>query len=169
MDIPVAAALGRGPTSLAAFDAALVGTGIADRNLIYLSSVLPPRSEVRVVDRLDVTPGGWGDRLYCVLAQATATEPGSHAWAGIGWIQDDTGRGLLVEHHADDEDGLRGLLDASLDGLSANRGTEFPHRSTRVIGGSCTDRPVCALVVAVFEATGWRAGPPLPPGERPGS
>ena len=36
MIIPVAGAVGCGPTDLAAFDAALVAAGVADRNLIYL-------------------------------------------------------------------------------------------------------------------------------------
>ena len=70
MIILVTSAVGRGPTQLSAFDAALVSAGVADRNLIYLSSVLPPASDVRQVARIDCTPGAWGDRLYCVMAQA---------------------------------------------------------------------------------------------------
>jgi arginine decarboxylase len=51
MIILVTGAAGRGPTQLAAFDAALVAAGVADRNLIYLSSVLPPASSVQQVDQ----------------------------------------------------------------------------------------------------------------------
>ncbi len=159
MRIQVANAAGTAPTELAAFDAALVAAGVADRNLIYLSSVLPPGSEVVRVARVD-TPGGWGDRLYCVVAQARTSVPGTEAWAGIGWAQDTTtGRGLLVEHDAPCEAEVRRLIDTSLDALCRNRDIALPHRGTTVVGAVC-DRPgeaVCALAVAVFEATGWQA------------
>ncbi len=157
MIIPVTAAVGRGPTQLSAFDAALVRAGVADRNLIYLSSVLPPASSVRTVDRIVGTPGGWGDRLYCVMAQESACTKGSQAWAGIGWGQDASGRGLLVEHHAPDESTLRHLITRSLDALCGNRGIALPRRGMAVAGAECAAEPVCALVVAVFEAAAWRS------------
>jgi arginine decarboxylase len=156
MIIPVTGAVGRGPTELSAFDAALVAAGVADRNLIYLSSVLPPASSVRQVGRIVGTPGGWGDRLYCVMAQERAAVPGAQAWAGIGWGQDASGRGLLVEHHAPDEPTLRNLVTSSLDALCRNRGITLPARGIVVAGTECVDQPVCALVVAVFEAAAWR-------------
>jgi arginine decarboxylase len=155
MIIPVTGAVGRGPTELAAFDAALVAAGVADRNLIYLSSVLPPASSVQQVDRIHCTPGTWGDRLYCVVAQARTSVPGAQAWAGVGWGQDSSGRGLLVEHHAHDEVSLRALVTASLDGLCRNRGISLPFRGIEVAGAHCADEPVCALVVAVFESAAW--------------
>ena len=160
MDIPVVTAVGHGPTELAAFDAALVGAGIADRNLIYLSSVLPPGSRVRRPPRLERTPGDWGDRLYCVMAQSRTSVPGHEVWAGVGWVQDATGRGLLVEHETHDEAELHGMLDASLAALRRNRGdVDLPLRSQAVAGARCDGTPVCALVVAVFEATGWATRP----------
>jgi arginine decarboxylase len=85
-------------------------------------------------------------------------------WAGIGWVQDESGRGLLVEHHAGNEETLQSLIGASLDGLCANRGIEFPSRGVRVAGATCDDGPVCALVVAVFEAAEWRSGRRPAPG-----
>ena len=157
MIIPLTSAVGQGPTELAAFDAALVAAGVADRNLIYLSSVLPPASAVHRVDRIGRAPGTWGDRLYCVMAQARTAVPGTQAWAGIGWAQDPSGRGLLVEHDAHDETSLRDLVTASLDGLCGNRGITLAHRGIEVAGVRCTGEPVCALVVAVFEAAAWTA------------
>ena len=102
MIIPVTGAVGRGPTELSAFDAALVAAGVADRNLIYLSSVLPPASSVEPVERIVATPGGWGDRLYCVMAQERTTVPRTQAWAGVGWVQPAThiirrARSTLIE------------------------------------------------------------------------
>lgn len=160
MIIPVAGAVGYGPTELAAFDAALVTAGVADRNLIYLSSVLPPASAVKEVTRIDDTPGGWGDRLYCVMAEARTAVAGEQVWAGIGWAQDPSGRGLLVEHHARTDAGLRHLIDTSLDGLCRNRGIDLPSRGSLVTGAHCRGGPVCALVVAVFEAAPWASARP---------
>lgn len=158
MDIPVVGAVGRGPTELAAFDAALVAAGIADRNLLYLSSVLPPGSQVRPVPRLDRTPGDWGDRLYCVMAQHRTSTPGSQAWAGVGWVRDRTGRGLLVEHEAEDEATLRSTVATSLEALVRNRGgVDLPEADLVVSGATCDGTPVCALVVAVFEAASWQS------------
>ncbi len=158
MIIPVVGAVGRGPTKLAAFDAALVGAGVADRNLILLSSVLPPAAVICQPGRLNAAPGGWGDRLYCVAAHATTDQPGAQVWAGVGWAQDHTGRGLLVEHDAGSEADLRHLVAASLDGLCTNRGVTLPRRGVRAAGAVCDGRPVCALVVAVFQAQAWVSG-----------
>ena len=36
------------------------------------------------VERIEAAPGEWGDRLYCVLAEARASRPGDEAWAAIG-------------------------------------------------------------------------------------
>ena len=91
MPISIAAAPARAH-ELAAFDAALVDAGVADRNLILLSSVPPPGSAVERVDRIADAPGFWGDRLDRVLAQARTSKPGTEVWAGIGWMQDATGR-----------------------------------------------------------------------------
>jgi arginine decarboxylase len=87
--------------------------------------------------------------------ELAAAQPGAQAWAGIGWVQDASGRGLLVEHHAHDEVRLRGLVRASLDGLCRNRGVSFPSGGIEVAGAPCVDEPVCALVGAVFEAAAW--------------
>lgn len=162
MTIPVAAAAGCGPTALAAFDAALVHAGVADRNLIPLSSVLPPASDVRPVRQVESCPGEWGDRLYVVLSQAYALTPGSQGFAAIGWAQDPTGRGLLVEHHADDEATLRAMVDASLDAMCRVRGISLPQRGIHIAGTHCIDHePTCALVVAVFGSTDWASTAPV--------
>lgn len=47
--IQVRAATGRGPTSLAAFDDALSVAGVANFNLVRLSSIIPPGSDVAAV------------------------------------------------------------------------------------------------------------------------
>ncbi len=115
LTIHVAAAVGCGPTALAAFDHALLGVGAANYNLVRLSSVIPPATHVVQHAAALPHPGGtWGDRLYTVYAAQSATVPGREAWAGVGWVRDATGRGLFVEHEGDDEAGVRTDIAASL-------------------------------------------------------
>lgn len=158
MKIKISEGTGIGPTQLSAFDQALVHAGVANFNLIYLSSVLPPESQVVAAKDGEVPAGNWGDRLYVVMAQQRTSIRNEEAWAGIGWIQDKkTGQGLLVEHEGHSEAEVTGNIHASLSALARNRHTEFGPIHMKVTGTRCIDLPVCALVVAVFESTPWRA------------
>lgn len=165
--IRVGAAVGRGRTSLSAFDDALARLGVGDVNLIRLSSVIPPRASLEVVADGSVAPAGteWGDRLYCVYAAQTAVEVDQQAWAGIGWtkVADGDGRGLFVEHEAVDEGSLHRRIADSLGDMAARRPQSFEEPRSVRIGAVC-DEPgvaVCALVLAAYESEGWR-GTPLP-------
>jgi arginine decarboxylase len=158
MNIHVSAGVGIGPTELSAFDQALVHAGVANYNLIYLSSVLPPDSQVVVTERPEPIAGNWGDRLYVVMAQKRTSQRNAEVWAGIGWMQDPkTKQGLLVEHEGHSEDEVRADISHSLTALARNRHMEFGTPRMRVVGTKCTDLPTCALVVAVFESVSWRA------------
>lgn len=157
MNIQVTHGVGTGPTELSAFDQALVHAGVANFNLIYLSSVLPPDSNVSIVEERDSVEGGWGDRLYVVMAQQRTSQRNKEVWAGIGWIQDEkTKKGLLVEHEGHSEAEVREDIENSLQALAENRGVKFSKPQMHVAGGKCVDKPVCALVVAVFESSSWR-------------
>lgn len=156
MNIDLVAATASGPTELAAFDAALLVTGLANYNLIFLSSVIPPATVLHHAETTD--PGGaWGDRLYVVAAQHRTSTPGEQAWAGIGWVQDDTtGAGLFVEHHGDHEDSVRTEIELSLKALMHGRNVDFGEIHTRLAGGTCSGQPICALVAAAYESRPWR-------------
>ena len=156
--IEVATGTGTGPNQLAAFDSALRATGIENFNLIRLSSVIPPRTDVRPLDGpVSPIPGDWGDRLYVVMAEMRVTEPGDEAWAGIGWVQDaETGKGLFVEHEGHAEEEVRGDILDSLDALVAGRpGHTFGPPRFVLHGAVCDGTPTCALAVAVYETAGW--------------
>jgi arginine decarboxylase len=159
MNITVSHGTGSGPTEIAAFDKALVDAGVANFNLIYLSSVIPPDSKI-TEDRPKKLFGQWGDRLYVVMAQKRTSKPNQEAWAGIGWIQDESdGRGLLVEHEGYTETQVRSDIENSLHALVKNRHStnKFGPANMVVTGTVCSGLPVCALVVATFESTTWRA------------
>lgn len=157
MIIQVASGIGTGPTKLSAFDSALNDAGVANYNLIRLSSVVPPETTIKVVDKSDIeSHGEWGDKLYVVMAEIRVNTPNAEAWAGIGWVQDsNTGKGLFVEHEGGNEKTVRRDIEASLNALMATRNVDFGQIEMKVVGRTCTHEPVCALVVAVYEATGW--------------
>lgn len=158
MKINITSGAGVGPTELAAFDHALVNAHVADFNLIYLSSVIPPGSEVKKLSPGKKPKGGWGDRLYVVMSQIRTSQRNQEVWAGIGWMQDlKTKQGLLVEHEGHNEAEIRADIKNSLEALAQNRNTKFGPAEMVVIGKKCVALPVCALVVAVFESAGWRS------------
>lgn len=159
MKIYLASGLGSGPTKLAAFDSALNHAGIANYNLLRLSSVIPPETEIIPSDSPippDVMPGGWGDRLYVVMAEQRVDTPNAEAWAGIGWVQEkESGKGLFVEHEGNSETAVRRDITQSLEALMATRNVDFGEVQMQVVGKTCTHHPVCAMVVAVYQASDW--------------
>src|SRR5262245_47611750 len=65
MNLKVTAAVGHARTELAAFDQALILCGVANFNLIRLSSVIPPGSTIiETTPPLSLESCRWGDRLY---------------------------------------------------------------------------------------------------------
>lgn len=157
MVIKVASGIGTGPTKMSAFDAALNHAGVANYNLIRLSSIVPPNTQIEEEDTISDTPGEWGDKLYVVMAEKRISSPNQEAWAGIGWVQEEgTGKGLFVEHEGLSEKAVRSDITQSLNALMATRNVDFGPIQMQVVGRSCKHEPVCALVVAVFESEGWQ-------------
>jgi arginine decarboxylase len=156
MMLQIAAATGAGRTELAAFDDALLKIGAGNYNLVRLSSVIPPASQVVDCSRrwLDLR-GQWGDRLYAVYAVRCASHPGEPAWAALGWVQDDSGRGLFVEHDGDSDGRVRADLQASLDQVRLGRAMDLGLSHHRMVGATVTDRPVCALVLCAYATEPW--------------
>jgi arginine decarboxylase len=157
MKLYVAKAIGRGTTELSAFDAALVGAGVANFNLIRLSSVIPPNGEIVEVERCPFSRcGTWGDRLYAVYAEQRTSVVGEEVWAGVGWCQDhESGRGLFVEHEGDRELDVRDRIVASLRDLHAIRGLDPGPIHTSVVGATCIGEPTCALVICGYTTEPW--------------
>src|SRR5262245_23015839 len=153
--ITIGAGVGEGPTALAAFDAALVDAGVANYNLIALSSVIPPGATL-VRERHEASTSDYGRRLYVVMSQRREERPGHVAHAGIGWIQDRaSGCGLFVEMHGGDRPRLLHDLHATLDAMRTARPIDYGPAHTEIASAPCTERAVCALVVAVYACEPW--------------
>ena len=158
LTIQIRGGVGSGPTAPAAFDAALRNAGVGNYSLMRLSAVIPRGSSVIEPSRSEVlVDGEWGDRLYVALAEARAATPGDEAWAGIAWAQEPaSGRGLFAEHEGTSRERVEADLDASLASIADAREIRFGHRQMRVVGARCEREPVCALVVAIYQADPWR-------------
>lgn len=158
MKIVVTTGSGTGPTELAAFDDALLKAGVANFNLIALSSVVPPDSDIVVSDDPVIPDGEWGDKLFVVMAEQRTSQHHQEAWAGIGWIQNtETGKGLFVEHHGHSQEHVSDDIKASLRALADGRPSEkFGEIHMQLASAKCIGEPVCALVVATFESDSWK-------------
>jgi arginine decarboxylase len=158
MEINIASGIGTGPTKLAAFDAALIAAGVANYNLIKLSSVIPSKSKIIIHDNGPIkhVPGRWGDRLYVVMAEKRVNTKGVEAWSGIGWVQDKkTQKGLFVEHEGMSKAAVQSDIKKSLKTLMSNRGVDFGPINMQIIGKKCSGSAICSLVVAVYKPEDW--------------
>lgn len=156
MKIEVIKAIGRGHTDIGAFDNALWNAGVANFNLIRLSSVIPEQCKEVVVSERYQRKKAHGDKLYCIYASSV----GSQCAAGIAYDRDDeTGLGVFVEHEGDNEKIVRERLNKSLDDLFENRSWKLNpgnrHEFSIKAEAENEGEVVCAFVVAVVQEQGW--------------
>jgi arginine decarboxylase len=161
LKIAVVSGVGKGSTLLSSFDDALRHCGVYNYNLIPLSSVIPPGSEI--VDTFEMPNHEFGHRLYVVMAEARSAEPSRAVAAGIGWYQWHDGRGVFVEHETvsgcreEAAEEVCSLIGSSLQDLCAGRGIPFdPERvRCRISAAETEGAPTTALVLGVYRSHGW--------------
>jgi arginine decarboxylase len=140
MKIVVTAGTGEGPTAVAAFDAALRSAGVENYNLISLSSIIPPGSTIERA--IYMTPSHeYGHRLYVVMARCDEQHLGREAWELCG-----DSRSVVQE-----------MLEATLTAMMRSRGCAYGPVDSEIAGIACRGRPVCAVVIAVYQSEGWRS------------
>ncbi len=163
MKISVVASVGEGTTLLSSFDAALNNAGVSNYNLIPLSSVIPPQSQIAPTEKFQTPDSEWGHKLYVVKAEMRSQKSKKYIAAGIGWYQLEDGRGLFVEHECLEntqesvEAELNFLIDNSLKNLCEHRNIPFDSQkiNKKISVIRVTDKPACALVLAVYQSEGW--------------
>ena len=163
MNIYVTASVGKGHTPLSAFDNALLKAGVCNYNLITLSSVIPPHTEIQLVDKYHTPPEDWGHKLYVVKAEIRGESVGMYMGAALGWYQLEDGRGVFVEHETTDktydasESNLKALVAHSVHDLCKHRNIEFDEErmGMKMIIKQVESQPTCALVLAVYKSEGW--------------
>ena len=156
--IRITGGVGSGPTPLGALDAALFAAGVANHNLIHLSSVIPPGKKPVIKQvHLNESTKEYGRRLYAVYAEKTETEQGKSAWAGLGWTltKGEPRRGLFVEHTGEDKEAVVQQIKLTLKHMVSYRKEKYGVVRHKETGISCTGDPVCAIVLAVYETVPW--------------
>jgi arginine decarboxylase len=153
LPISIRTASGTGRTLLSAWDDALWLAGVANYNLIRLSSVIPRQARLSYTNEPVV--GEHGDQLYCVYASTLAENQGDTAWAGIGWTRAEDGRGLFVEHSATNEESLSELIRLSLEDMMERRGGGYGEISSVLVSARNEGKPACALAIATYQVSGW--------------
>ena len=157
-NITVTYGAGKGATTLAAFDAALLDAGIGNYNLIHLSSIIPVGC-VPVVQKAKLNDDeNFGDRMYVVIAEQRETRKGHEAWAGLGWVSTATQprKGLFVEHCGENEDEVMTKINKSLASMTEYRKESYGPIQHKTMGITCQDEPVCAVVAAIYDTEGWK-------------
>ncbi len=113
--------------ALTAFEFALRDADIEQQNLVYVSSILPPRCEVmsREAGAELLRPG---DITFCVMARAETNEFGRHVYASLGlakpadpemygYISEQHGYGMTAEAAGEQAEDLAATMLASTLGL----------------------------------------------------
>jgi len=92
--------VGKHRRNLESFEAALRNAGIAQFNLVKVSSIFPPRCKI-VSRRTGLKRLNPGQIVYCVMAETRTNEPNRLASAGIGLAVPASGEkfGYISEHH----------------------------------------------------------------------
>ncbi len=92
--VHLVASRAEGITSLNAFDNALMEVGLADYNLLKVSSVFPPGAEL--IDEVDIPPGSV---VPCVYTSFVSKEPGKRIAAamGVSIPEDPSKAGVVME------------------------------------------------------------------------
>ena len=130
--IHVAGGIGRAPTAMAAYDAALADANLHNYNLVAVSSVIPADAEIEVVDRApDLGPAG--NRLTVVEGRSVVgpDESAETAATAIAWATG-PGPGLFYEASGTDPGAVEAEIRRGLEAGSELRDWELPDRDVVV-------------------------------------
>lgn len=162
MKIYIVTGKGVGRTPISAFDAALKDARVYNYNLIYLSSVIPPDTEIEI-RKIPDDPNKWGDRLYVVKAEMRSRESGKYIGVALGWCQFENGRGIFVEHEeiGETKEAVEGNLNEevrkSLGDMCRLRNVQVNEDKfqMRLCTTKVKDLPASVIVVAVYKSEKW--------------
>ena len=161
--------------ALTAFEFALRDADIEQQNLVYVSSILPPRCEV-IAHEVGIELLKPGDITFCVLARSETNEFGRHVYASLGlarpadpdmygYISELHGYGMTAEASGEQAEDLAATMLASTLGLDFDpeaawneRKQIYEHSSLIIDSTSITaaaecgpdNHWICAIAAAVF-------------------
>ncbi len=134
-----------GIDDLTAFDNALHDAGIADLNLIKVSSIVPQGSRVVPMRSFPV-----GSLVPTVYARACSDRPGETVVAAVGMGLSPDGRGVLMEYHGvGTEAEGKAIVRRRVEAAFAMRGLEL-HEYHVVVAEHTVQEHGCAVAAAVL-------------------
>lgn len=147
--IHIADGVGRGPTAMAAYDAALADVNLHNYNLVTVSSIIPAEATVEVVDRVpDLGPAG--NRLTVVQGKAVAEPAAGEIASAIAWAEG-SGPGLFYEASGSDPAAVKAEAEAGLAAGCELRDWTLPDSETLVATAEAvSDAYTAAVVVAAY-------------------
>lgn len=147
---------GKGKTKMLAYCKALEEAGIANMNIIRLSSVIPHNSQI-INEKPPIKFQDYGKKLYAVLSEIRIDSPGEIACAGIGYSlnKKKTGQGLMVEITGNDEKKVKEDIIHTLKDFLDEKEYDLENILVHTKSVKCEDEPVCALVAMSFEIEDW--------------
>ena len=161
--------------ALTAFEFALRDADIEQQNLVYVSSILPPRCEV-IAREIGIDLLKPGDITFCVMARSETNEFGRHVYASLGlarpadpdmygYVSELHGYGMTAEASGEQAEDLAATMLASTLGLDFDpeaawneRKQIYEHSSLIIDSTSITaaaecgpdNHWLCAIAAAVF-------------------
>ena len=153
MDIYITFGIGEGTTKLSAFDSALFDAGIANFNLIYLSSIIPPGSNI-IERKLNWNNQHIGKKLYVVVSQTIVDEIGKTDFVGLGWINNKNSGGILAEFSSNNRIKTILHIQSTLKSMNAYRSLKGSPK-LKIIKVTCRKKPACAIIAAVYRIENW--------------
>lgn len=153
MDIYITFGIGEGTTKLSAFDSALFDAGIANFNLIYLSSIIPPKSNI-IERKLNWNNQHIGKKLYVVASQTIVDEIGKTGFVGLGWINNKNSGGFFAEFSSNTHIKTISYIQSTLKSMNTYRSLKNSP-NIKIINVTCRKKPVCAIIAAVYEIENW--------------
>ncbi len=143
MKIAIVSGKDEGPTKLNAFDNALSDAGIGDVNLIKVSSMLGPNTEI--VDLPDFKPGSM---VNCVLSEVTSDVSGQQITAVVAVaIGDELGCAVEASGRDESPDDVIAEAKAMATYMMDRRGVEI--RDLIVESSSTTVNKIASVIASI--------------------
>jgi arginine decarboxylase len=151
---------------LTSFELALRDAGVAEYNLVRVSSIFPPYCKmVAKADGLSLLQAG--EIVFVVLAQMATDEPGRRIAAAVGVARptDDDKYGYLSEHHAygqteqeagDYAEDLAATMLATTLGIQFDAERDYNERKEQyLMGGEIVDTTSITMAVTAHPGGVW--------------
>jgi len=153
MKINITWGLGSGTTKLSSFDAALFDAGLANFNLIKLSSVIPLNTAIQL-KKVNYNNKYIGYKLYAVISSLNITKNMKEGFVGLGWVNDPEKGGVFIESNSTNKKQIQNDIENALNEMKKSRNIigDNNHKIVRILP---SENYSCGIVCAVYKIEDW--------------